>query len=477
MIIGRKQEQKELREAYEAKESRFVAVYGRRRVGKTFLIRETFGYKFTFEHVGLAKTRNPGQLKNFQLTLIRSGWDDAPLPADWLEAFFLLEQFLEASTDERKVVFIDEIPWMDNVNSGFLPALEHFWNSWATTRNDIVLIVCGSATSWIVKNIINNYGGLHDRITNNIFLEPFTLLECRKLAESMHLEMVTRQIMECYMVMGGVPYYWSLLKRDLSLAQNIDELFFKRNGRLRNEFKALYSSLFRHPEPYIAVINVLGTKKAGMTREEIVTKGDLTSNGKLSEVLEDLETCGFIRSYTAYGSKKKDRLFQLIDNFTLFYFKFMASQPTDEHHWTNSIGTPEYNTWCGLAFERLCLQHVRQIKQKLGISGIVSQEYSWRSKAAYLSDPNQQQRGAQIDLLIDRKDGDINLCEMKYSKEPFTITAQYAGELNHKREQFIKETGTKSAIRLTMITSCGLTRNAYSDEIPNQIIAEDLFAE
>ena len=472
MMIGRIDEQRRLREAFESEYSEFVAVYGRRRVGKTFLVREQFHYKFTFQHTGLARKSTREQLQSFQLSLRRQGYTKAPLPGNWIEAFDMLKDLIEWSKDRRKVVFIDEMPWMDAPRSSFLPALENFWNSFASARKDVVLIACGSATSWIVRKLLKNKRGLHNRITYRIHLQPFTLNECEQYAKQRKLGMSRLQLMEGYMALGGIPYYWSLLDKSKSLAQNIDRLFFSKDGELKGEYYELYASLFNHPEKYVAVIETLGKKRSGLSREEIIKEGKLESNGKLSEILEDLENCGFIRKYNMIGMKSKGALYQLIDCYTLFYFRFIQNNNSnDEHFWSKSIGTGEYNSWCGLAFERLCLLHSRQIKTKLGISGIISSEYAW------WTDQKDGNRGAQIDLLIDRNDGVINLCEMKYTKVPFQIDASYEANLLNKRARFIEATQTRKAVHITMVSSQGLERNAYADEIQSEVSGGDLFAE
>jgi len=472
MMIGRIDEQRRLREAFESEYSEFVAVYGRRRVGKTFLVREQFHYKFTFQHTGLARKSTREQLQSFQLSLRRQGYTKAPLPGNWIEAFDMLKDLIEWSKDRRKVVFIDEMPWMDAPRSSFLPALENFWNSFASARKDVVLIACGSATSWIVRKLLKNKRGLHNRITYRIHLQPFTLNECEQYAKQRKLGMSRLQLMEGYMALGGIPYYWSLLDKSKSLAQNIDRLFFSKDGELKGEYYELYASLFNHPEKYVAVIETLGKKRSGLSREEIIKEGKLESNGKLSEILEDLENCGFIRKYNMIGMKSKGALYQLIDCYTLFYFRFIQNNNSnDEHFWSKSIGTGEYNSWCGLAFERLCLLHSRQIKTKLGISGIISSEYAW------WTDQKDGKRGAQIDLLIDRNDGVINLCEMKYTKAPFQIDASYEANLLNKRARFIEATQTRKAVHITMVSSQGLERNAYADEIQSEVSGGDLFAE
>lgn len=471
-MIGRIEEQRRLQEAFHSEYSEFVAVYGRRRVGKTFLVREQFNYTFTFQHTGLARKSTRQQLQSFQQSLRRQGYKKAPLPGNWIEAFDMLKDLIEWSNDKRKVVFIDEMPWMDAPRSSFLPALENFWNGFASARKDVVLIACGSATSWIVKKLLKNKRGLHNRVTYRIHLQPFTLNECEQYANDRKLGMNRKQLIEGYMALGGIPYYWSLLDKSKSLIQNIDRLFFSKDGELKGEYNELYASLFNHPEKYTTIIEILGKKRLGLSREEIIKEGKLESNGKLSEILEDLENCGFIRKYNMIGMKSKSALYQLIDFYTLFYFRFIQNNPVnDEHFWSKSIDTGEYNNWCGLAFERVCLLHSRQIKARLGIAGIISSEYAW------WVDNEDGKRGAQIDLLIDRNDGVINLCEMKYTKTPFRIDANYEATLQNKRTRFVETTRTHKAVHLTMVSLQGLERNSYADEIQSQVTGGDLFIE
>ena len=471
MIIGRKEEQQILRSAAQSENSEFVAVYGRRRVGKTYLIRETFGYKFTFQHTGLAKGNTREQLFSFAISLRDAGYDDCPIPKSWLEAFSLLSTYLKNSTDEKKIIFLDELPWMDTPRSNFISAFEHFWNGWASARKDIVLIICGSATSWIINKVINDHGGLHNRVTKQIALQPFTLKECEMFAQSKGLEMSRYQLAECYMVLGGIPYYWSLLEKGLSLSQNINKIIFAKNGKLSNEFNQLYASLFKSPEQYIDVVTALGKKKAGMTREEIIVATDNYSSGTLSKVLDELEYCGFIRKYNGFDKKSKQAIYQLIDNYTLFYFKFIQqNENNDEHFWSASIDSAMHRAWSGLAFERLCMAHTQQIKAALGIAGVLSNVYSWRKEADETSD------GAQIDLLIDRKDQVVNLCEMKYSLSEYVIDAEYEQKLRNKKSVFIGTTNTKKAVHLTMVTTFGIKANAYSGIVQNEVTLDDLFA-
>ena len=468
MLIGRQYEKGRLLSAYESEYSEFVAVYGRRRVGKTFLIRETFNYNFTFQHSGLAKSPRATQLKAWRNSLMAHGLKVKRTPSNWLDAFELLKELINQSKDEKKVIFIDELPWMDTHASGLIPALEHFWNSWASARKDVLLIICGSATSWIINKIVKNNGGLHNRVDYKIPLRPFTLSECEQYLKSRKVNMTRKQIVEGYMIMGGVPFYWKSMQKGLSLAQNIDMNFFTPQGELYEEFDALYASLFKNPESYIKVVSLLAQKRRGLTRTEILAAGNFLDNGSFSQMLENLESCGFIRNYTAIGKEKKDSLYQLIDPYTIFYYEFIkGNKDKDQKYWTHCLNTSTYHTWCGLSFERVCLLHVDQIKQALGISGVVSRICSWRS--------NESKPGAQIDLLIDREDGVVDLCEMKYTKEPWTMTEDDSDDFARKESVFRRETGTTKSVFTVLVSANGINRNAYSDDIQNVVVLDDLF--
>lgn len=471
MLIGRDKEKQILKSALSEEQSQFIAVYGRRRVGKTFLIRESYDYTFDFQFTGAAKLSAKKQLVRFRRALKEHGQKDTPELTNWGDAFDELKRFIINLQAGKKVIFLDELPWMDAPRSGFLSELESFWNGWASARKDLVFVVCGSSTSWMVKKIIKNKGGLHNRLNHRIALKPFPLGLCEKMVQSRGLVLSRKQILEAYMIFGGVPYYWSLLQRGTSITAEIDRLIFSPDGELRDEFEMLYASLFKKPEPYIRVIELLAKKKMGLTRQELLSAGGFEDNGAFSDILNDLEWCGFIRSYTMMGYRTKSDIFQLIDHYTLFYYEYIDGSRQGSNYWKAMLGTPKYNTWCGLAFERACLWHVDQIKKKLGISGILTNEYAWRC----LPDESLRRRGVQIDLLIDRSDGIIDVCEMKYSQNQYAITADDAEILARKRETFQSVTGTKSAVHSIMVTTEGLKPNEHQYEVQAEVVLNDLF--
>jgi len=469
-MIGRKKESETLEKAYNSSASEFVAVYGRRRVGKTFLIRETFECRFAFVHTGVARVKQKRQLLEFRRSLKKAGAKTVSEFHDWFEAFEALGDFLETLPVGRKVLFLDELPWMDTGRGDFVNALEHFWNGWASARKDVLLIACGSATSWMINKVIKDRGGLHNRVTRNIYLSPFTLCECREYVRGNRLPFTSRDLAELYMALGGVPFYWSLLESGLSAAQNLDLLFFGDAAKLKNEFGQLYASLFRHPEGYLKIVTALATKKIGMTREEVCKHSGVAKNGKLSRILEELEQCGFIRRYTAFGHHRNQSIYQLVDAYTLFYFRFLQDcSSADPEWWSRHVRAPEVLVWRGLAFERLCLAHVAQIKAALGISGVAARVFAWT-----LRPPGGSGRGTQIDLLIDREDNVINICEVKFSAGRFDIGEREAQDLESKVEVFRQATKTVKSVHLTMITANGLTDNPHGHCVQSQVTLDDL---
>jgi hypothetical protein len=470
MIIGRKRESQILNSALQDNRSHFIAVYGRRRIGKTFLVRETFGYRFTFQHAGMADGGMRDQLEAFRISLKDAGLS-VPRLHSWSEAFEGLKDLVRNSTEKRKTIFIDELSWMDTPKSRLVPELEHFWNSWASARQDIVLIVCASATSWMLSEIVHNKGGLYNRLTDQIHLYPFTLSECEEYVKSGNLAFNRSQIMQYYMVFGGVPFYWTFIRKGLSIIQNIDGILFSKDAPLKEEFKYLYASIFKKPAVYLKIVETLGKKKVGMTRDELIHASGLPNSGDLTRKLEELESCGFIRRYKAFGHSRKDSVYQLIDFFTLFHYKFLADAPNDEKNWANQINTPLANTWTGLAFERVCMEHIPQIKRKLGISGILSDVSSLYCR----SNPEKGIAGSQIDLLIARKDQVINLCEMKYSNVEYTLTETEDRKIKTRINDLILYSGTKSAVFPTLITTYGLVENSYSGNIQSIVTMDDLF--
>ena len=470
-MVGREKEQKRLRELADSGEAEFVAVYGRRRVGKTYLIRETFDGEFAFCHSGMARVGMAKQLQAFCSSLKEWGHAKCPRLGNWIDAFDELKRVVESSSLHRKIVFIDEMPWMDTPKSGFVPALEHFWNGWASARKDVMLVICGSATSWIIDKVLRNKGGLHGRITEQIALEPFTLRECELYAQARGLDYTRRMVTECYMALGGVPYYWRMLRRGMSPALDFDELFFSPHGRLKDEFDELYASLFRKKEPYVKIVTALGMRHGGLTRDELVSRAGLPDGGRLKKYLEELEACGFIRRYCAIGKKKKESIFQLIDNYTLFYLQFLAGkEDASRRLWTERLETAEYYSWAGRAFEHVCLQHVKGIKRALEIGGVKTTEYSWRGVAS-------DGKVAQVDLLIDRNDGIVDMCEMKFTKNEYALDENEWNAIARRRAALRMEVPPSKAIHVVMVTDGPMRQNAWSKEIVAFITAEDLFGE
>ena len=456
-IAGRKVETALLQSLLEKDESSFVAVYGRRRIGKTYLIRQVYQENMLFECSGVNEDELSQQIDNFWVTFNETipNEEKTELPKTWIQAFGQLRAYIKPMSQEtKKVIFLDELPWFETPKSGFLAAVDIFWNQFCTKRTDIVLVICGSAASWIIDRVVNDRGGLHNRLTNRILLKPFTLKETQAFFELYNVKMSLRDITQIYMAIGGIPFYLKDIKSGYSVPQMLDQLFFEPQATLKNEFQNLYASLFKNNTLHEAVVEALSNKNKGLTRNEIIDATDIKSGGGLSVVLEELTQCGFVRQIKPISKAKEDSLYRLIDEYSLFYFKFLKDSD-DDNSWLQMMNEPAYRTWSGYAFENLCFKHTPQIKMAFGISGVITNEYSWSLKG------NAERTGAQIDLVIDRADNVINVIEAKFYNTEFEVTKDYERQLRDKVAVFTNQTRTKKSVFLTMISVFGVKKNEH----------------
>ena len=471
MFVGRENEFEILDRCMASDRSEFVIVYGRRRVGKTCLVDHYFKKRYDFSYVGGHRLTKSEQLASFAKALKKyARLRERPVFKEWIDAFDALEEYLESIPGEgRKVIFIDEMPWIDTPASSFVSALENFWNGWAARRDDIVFVASGSATSWMVDKLVDNPGGLHGRITTNIYLRPFNLREVEEYLKRRGCKWDRYQILQTYMTLGGVPYYLSLLDVKSSLVQNIDHLFFEKNAPLRMEFRELYDALFAGSEKYVSVVKLLSAHRDGLIRDEIIS-GTGMEGSQLTIILKNLERCDFIIKFNQFGNKKKGALYRVVDFYTLFYYKFVENDAAmDEHWWQHNFSSHSVEAWEGLSFELVCLTHLSQIKNALQIGGIATQANSWRQSGA------DGGRGAQIDLVISRADRMINLCEMKFSRKPFVITSEYEDKLRSRLTLFEEGTKTNFGLLNTFITVFGVKDGLHSSIVDSEITSDDLF--
>lgn len=473
-LVGRIEERKILDNALLSSGAELIAMYGRRRIGKTFLIRSVYEKYIRFEFTGVHNASMQEQLEGFSFALkkaINSPVDIA-VPKTWVAAFHLLENILEPTIlKEKAIIFFDEFPWIHTQKSNFLTAFEHFWNNWASRYANLKVVICGSAASWMIKNIVNNKGGLHNRVTIRVRLLPFTLSEAQEYLKSRSVKLDHYQLIQLYMAMGGVPQYLKAIQKGESAAQAIDRLFFTRNGALKDEFKILYESLYDNATHHIAVIRLLYDAGKGMTRNEIISSSHLSSGGTTTNVLTELEESGFVASYIPFDKTSKELVYRLTDEYSLFYLKFVErSRATGAGSWLRISEGSSFKSWSGYAFEAICLKHIPQIKKALHISTIYTEESIWR----YV--PCEGKPGAQIDLLLDRRDRCINICEIKFATDEFTISKKYANELIQKKTVFADKTKTKKTVFLTMITTYGVANNTYQKNlIQGEVRMDELF--
>ena len=474
-LIGREKEKAILTKALNSKESEMVAVIGRRRVGKTFLIKSVYSDHIAFQMSGIQNASLKRQLENFAYRLSSLSPNDEliPTPPNWFRAFTLLIDHLKAQkTREKYVVFFDELPWMATPKSDFIQGLSFFWNSWAVDQN-IVVVICGSAASWMVQKVVNHTGGLHNRITRRINLKPFTLWETENYLKSRKITLNRHHIVQVYMAMGGIPHYLKEIESGKSAVQNINDSCFSETGLLKDEFSNLYPALFQNSENHVAIIRALATKRQGMTRAEIIDVAKVKNGGTLTNVLNELELSDFITSYRSFEKKKKNKLYRLTDEYSLFYLNFIEKNIYEGNDtWNHLSQTQVYKIWSGYTFESICIKHISQIKKALSIAGVFSISSSFSKKGT------DSEKGVQIDLILDRKDQVINLFEIKFHQKEFVMTKAYAESLKEKMDIFQSTTKTNKLLFWTFIAPFGMKPNPHSlDLIHNTLTLDDLFTE
>jgi len=472
-IIGRKNELKLVRRIEKSGQAELVAVYGRRRVGKTFLIRNGFKQGITFEFTGSSNATLGQELESFSLALSKAaGGLPLATPGTWVLAFHMLSQFLTPLLKrERVIIFIDEFPWLDTPRSGFLSAFGQFWNSWASKEKKLVVVICGSAASWMIKKVLNNRGGLHNRVTRRIRLLPFTVSETAEYLKLNKVKLDKYQVLQIYMAVGGIPQYLKEIEPGDSAMQAIDKICFTNEGLLHDEFKKLYTSLFDSAENHIDIVRALAKKGKGLTRTEIIQTCNLTSGGYATQLLDELKESGFITPYIPFGKAVKDSLYKLTDEYSLFYIRFIEnSRAKGEGAWQMFSASSTWKSWSGIAYESICIKHIDQIKAGLGIKNVYTEVSSWR----YIPKSTDEQ-GTQVDLVIGRADGCINLCEIKFATDAFEITKAYAKELESKIRVFKSQTKTRKSVFMTLVTTYGVKDNNYAGLIQSEVNMDVLF--
>ncbi|MBO4391238.1 MAG: ATP-binding protein [Lachnospiraceae bacterium] len=483
MIVGRDREIKKLNELYNSGAAELVALYGRRRVGKTFLIDETFEGRICFRHSGLSpidadaqtneKSRIKAQLRHFHRSLVSFGLKSEKEPQSWQDAFYMLEDLLIEKYDDnsRILVFIDEIQWLDTPKASFMTGFEAFWNGWACHKKNVMVIVCGSSSSWILDKIINNHGGLYGRVTYEMKLRPFSLGECERFFESMGIEMSRYDVVQAYMMVGGIPYYLKYFERGLSLPQNIDAIFFSQTAHLRDEFNRMFSSLFNNADTMKKLVRTIGSKHRGLTRAEITEALGISDSGVLSKQLNALIAGDFVIKYASFGDSKRNEHYKLVDPFCIFYLNFIdGGRKGAKVNWINIEDSQKVTTWKGYAFENLCWNHVDQIRNALQIGGVSTVESLWSKRG------DETAKGTQIDLIIERKDNVVNLCEIKFYSDEFEVDKDYHLILERRKKMLREMLPKKATIHITLITTYGLKKKGYFGDFVQVVTIDQLFS-
>jgi hypothetical protein len=470
-FIGREEQQKAIQAHLNTNRASLVAVLGRRRVGKTYFVKHILKDKSYFHFTGIQHESKERLLKEFSIKVNESIESKIVLssPTDWYEAFRQLKNVLEANHgNQKKIIFLDEFPWMETHASSFLSAFEYFWNDWAVNQN-VLIIICGSSTSWMIKNVINNKSGLHNRVSEYFKIQPFTLKETEQFLQKKNISLSRYDIAQLYMAMGGVPHYLDMIKKGESFAICIDRLFYDKDAPLNIEYNNLFKALFTHYQNYELLVETLAKKRKGLTRQEIIDATELSNGGGITKIITELEECSFIRFQVPFSQKNKDGLYMLNDEYCLFYHHFIRKN-IQKGQFISIFTTPKVRSWMGLAFELLCIKHESNIKKALGISGVYTESCSFTLKST------DEQPGFQIDMMIDRADQTINICEMKFYNQQLTLSQKEADTLRERKARFQNYTKTKKNVMLTMVTPFGVQENKHSlSVIDNAVVLDDLF--
>ncbi len=474
-LVGREREQDLLKEALAKESSQLIAVYGRRRVGKTYLIENTLSKEIVFDSTGIKDVSMRTQLNNFAAQIKKQSkkFSKSPTPQSWFEAFQLLQEYIETKGSKKKVIYIDEFPWFCGQRSEFLPVFEHFWNNFCAKRNDLVVIVCGSAASFMVNKVIYNKKGLHGRISTTIRLMPFNLHETKTYLRYKKINWDHYDIVQCYMVLGGIPHYLNQLDNRYTLPQNIDRLCFKKGGQLVNEFDQVLISLFNNSALHKSIIIELAKKRKGLPRKALNLNLGKGNNKAFTKAIRELEESGFILESPSIDQKATKNLFRLNDEFCFFYLKYIKpNKGQGKGTWLHLYNSRSFDSWSGFAFEMLGMKHTLQIKKALGISNVRTTTHSWSSKETQKS---ANQSGAQIDMLLVRQDRRIDIIEMKFYNKPYTISKSYKERILDKRDIFEEEVHPNAALALIMLSTKGLKKNVHSNILTDQLTMEILF--
>lgn len=477
MIIGRKRELESLEKCFSSKEAQFVTVYGRRRVGKTFLIREFFKGKrcYFFHATGIQGGNMAAQLEKFSHALSKTfhGGARMAVPRNWSEALQALQYEIER-VEGKVVIFLDELPWMATRRSRLLQEIDYYWNNIWAGMSTIILVLCGSSSSWIVRKIIKGKGGFYKRTTLKLPIQPFSLSETREFLRHKKIRLNEKNIVSLYMSLGGVPYYLNLVESQKTSQKNIQRLFFDDNSPLMDEFNTLFDSLFYTPGPYKDIVREIAHHQEGLTWSEIEAKvGSSSRGGSLTDRLENLCFSGYLTKYRQWRDSGED-FYKVTDEFCLFYLRWVEPHEGgtfDSDYWLYQASKPAYYSWSGYAFESVCRKHIHKILRALDIRSGAPMN-PWRHASRSWSDDD----GAQVDLVVEQLDGAITLIEIKYTDKIFSIDKRYAQDLERKIRVFHDTTGVKEEIFLAMVSANGVRKNVYAKELLSGVATlEDLF--
>jgi hypothetical protein len=410
MFVGRKNELRMLNDAYRSGKDELVVLYGRRRIGKSSLVKRFAEKKKAYyEFEALEGETTPGQINHF-LQQLKKQIDDPILDsvrfANWEQVFtYLTEKVINRKSKVKKILFLDELPWMAAGRIRLVSLLKYYWdNHWKSKH--VMLILCGSVASFMVKKVLHS-NALYGRTTIEILLKGFSPEEAARLLSKKRSR---EETLNYQLVFGGVPKYLEQINTSQSFNKNMNTLCFSPHGIMLKEVERIFYSQFREPRTYLKIINLL--KNGIFSLSEISSKTKIPSGGGLKQYLKNLERAEMIRSYIPFdrSGNSKFKKYTLADEFLVFFFKYMGPnlrviKESSSRRLFETLTQNSFDSWLGFAFERFCLKHAGLLALVMDFADdiLLASPYFKKNDERF-----------QIDLLYQRADRVITVCEIKH---------------------------------------------------------------
>jgi AAA+ ATPase superfamily predicted ATPase len=461
-FIGRKVEIAQLTALIDLPRPSIAVIYGRRRVGKSELIRHVTQGKNVLSFEGLEGQPKHKQIKNFLFQLSAQSNIREKNISDWPDALILLRTLTQ---DGQWIIILDEFQWMANYQNELVSVIKMIWEKYLSQNPDLTLILCGSIASFMKSKVLKS-SALYGRTDYELNLHELNLSEISEFFPGKGSD----EVIDTAMLVGGIPKYLELISEYPSLYDALEPLAFSQDGFFKTEYDRLFASHFGKKPIFMKIIQTLATNPYGLTTGKLAKEMQVASGGTLCHQLDDLESAGFLHSIIPFDKPEGSKLrkYILMDAYVRFYHSIIrgsmkeTTPPNTQFH--AIMSSPRYAAWAGMAFEFLCMRHHKEISRILGFHGI-----------PYTAGPFFQRKtldtpGVQIDLLFERSDKILVLCEMKYllASVPGDIIDQVNRKVSALQEKYPGRTILK-----VLLTKTGSTETVAKKGYFFRIIRAD----